>query len=178
MSQSIKNGLKILIRSLLVCGFLFGISMKDNKPVQMKTITKNNMTVSWEYKNDRIHFAMKAPAEGWVAIGFNTEENITGTYLLMGNVIAGVPDVIEYYTINPGNYRPVTALGGKSGVDHVAGEEYNGNTSLKFSLPLRSKTGYGRLLTEGTSYVMVLAYSLEDDFQHHSIMRTSIKIKL
>ncbi len=178
MSQSIKNSLKILIRSLLVCGFLFGVSLKDNKPDQMKTITKNNMTVSWGYKNKRIHFTMQAPTEGWVAIGFNTTENITGTYLLMGNVTAGVPDVVEYYTVSPGNYQPVTTLGGKAGVDNVTGEEHNGKTSLKFSLPLRSKTGYGRTLTEGTSYAMLLAYSLEDDFQHHSIMRTSIKIEL
>ena len=131
ISQSVKNSLKILIRCILVSGFMFAFSPACNQSDQMKMITKNDMTVGWEYKNDRIHFTMQAPVEGWVTIGFNTTENISGTYLVMGNVVAGVPRVVAHYTISPGNYQSLVKLGGRSAVNDVAGAEAPQNDYIK-----------------------------------------------
>ena len=178
INQTVENSLKILIRCMLISGFMFAFSPANNRLDQIKMITKNDMTVGWEYKNDRIHFTMQAPVEGWVTIGFNITENISGTYLVMGNVVAGVPRVVEHYTVSPGNYHPLVELGCRSAVNDLAGAEHHGKTTLKFSLPVDAITKYSRDLKEGTSYIMVLAYSREDDFQHHSIMRTSLKIRL
>ncbi len=143
-----------------------------------KTVSKNEMKVSWYYKNDSIFFEMSAPTDGWVTIGFNDSSEITGTYLIMGNVINGKPNVVEHYTLSPGNYKSLSDLGEKPHVGNIMGDENSGITTLKFSLPITPKSKYHRDLTEGNAYTMTIAYSLEDDFQHHSVMRTSINVKL
>jgi hypothetical protein len=150
----------------------------DAQKESMKHLTKNGMNVQWHYRNERVFFEMSAPTEGWVTIGFNITLGTEGAYLLMGNVVNGKPAVIEHYTISAGNYKPITSLGAPANVQDVKGSETNTSTTLNFSLPIKATSNYQRDLTEGSQYTMIIAYSQEDDFQHHSIMRTSISIKL
>ncbi len=143
-----------------------------------RKIAKNKMTVSWHFNMNRIHFELSAPTNGWVAIGFNAQMGITNTYLLMGNVINDRPNVEEYFTLKPGDYQSLKSLGISNEVKNIAGYENNNNTYLQFSLPIKAQSKYQRDLSTGKDYVMLIAYSQEDDFQHHSIMRTSINVKL
>ncbi len=144
----------------------------------MKSVQKNGVTVTWEHQNSRIFFEMTAPTDGWVAIGFNTSQDITGNYLLMGQVVDGKPKVTEHYTLSPGYYEPFSAMKVAESVTDVEGTEVKGKTTLKFSVPVVPANSYAKRLDEGTSYVLLLAYSQEDDFQHHSMMRTSMRIQL
>ena len=143
-----------------------------------KAISKSNMNVSWHYVNDRIFFEMDAPTDGWVTIGFNTQSGTTGAYLLMGNIVSGKVNVVEHYTKSPGNYTPITKLGAKSQVENIEGIEKSNHTLIKFSLPIKALSKYQKDLSEGSKYTMIIAYSREDDFQHHSMMRTSANVKL
>ena len=54
---------------------------------------------------------MKAPTDGWIAVGFNTHSGIKGAYLLMGNIINKKVNLIEHYTISPGKYSAISKLG-------------------------------------------------------------------
>ncbi len=148
--------------------------MAPNEPL----IKKNGMEVTWAIKEDKITFTMNAPTDGWIAIGFNDSENMTGAYLLMGNVINNQPHLVEHYTKSPGNYSPLTNYGVMSRVVDLSGSETVNSTTLEFSLPIHSSDSYSRDLTKGKSYTMTMAFSREDDFQHHSMMRTSVQIKL
>lgn len=143
-----------------------------------KKISKNGMQVSWKFSNSQIHFQMEAPTTGWLAIGFNTQENMTGTYLLMGKVENNQVTLVEHYTSSPGNYKPLTAYNVTTSVASIKGMESIHKTNVKFSLPIHPKNKYARELGEGNSYIMTLAFSQSDDFQHHSIMRTAINVKL
>lgn len=143
-----------------------------------KYINKNGMIVTWEHQNDRIHFTMEAPTDGWVTIGFNIHDGTKGAYLLMGKVVDGKAQVVEHYTSNPGNYRPITQYGVTTQVNDTRGIETSEKTSISFSLPTKSHSKYQKSLNIGQQYHLIMAYSQEDDFQHHSIMRTSTKIKL
>ena len=145
---------------------------------EVKTLIKNEMTVSWYFKNDRIYFEMSAPTDGWVTIGFNTKTGITGAYLLMGNVINNKVTLVEHYTKSPGNYSPISRFGANPQVENAEGIEQSRKTIIKFSLPTTSSSKYQKDLSEGKEYYMIMAYSQEDDFQHHSIMRTSVNVKL
>ena len=138
-----------------------------------KIVSKNQMNVSWHFGNERIYFEMSAPTDGWVTIGFNTQSGTTGAYLLMGNIINGKVNVVEHFTKSPGNYSPITKLGAESQVENIEGIEKNNNTLIKFSLPKKAFSKYQKDLLEGNEYNMIIAYSREDDFQHHSMMRTS-----
>jgi DOMON domain len=149
-------------------------SQKEN----LKTISKNGMTVSWYYEMDKIYFEMIAPTQGWVTIGFNTRADTEGAYLLMGCVTDGKAKVVEHYTISAGNYKPITTLGGNAAVQVIDGIQTSEGTRLKFSVLTKAASQFQRDLDHGISYTIILAYSQEDDFQHHSIMRTSLRITL
>ncbi len=136
------------------------------------------MTVSWKYEDNSIYFEMTAPTEGWIAIGFNPDAGITGTYLLMGRVVNGKAEVVEHYTVSPGNYKAINILGDAIAVQDVSGEENSNSTTIRFSLPMETDGKYQRNMIADTPYQMLLAYSRDDDFQHHSMMRTSVSIKL
>ena len=153
--------------------------LAQNKMVEYSNkATKNGMTVKWEHMDNRIYFEMEAPNNGWVTIGFNTSSATKGSYLLMGNITDNKPNVVEYYTLSAGNYQPISILGGHPKVENIEGKEVNNKTTLRFSLPTNPASIYAKNLNKGSEYIMLIAYSQSDDFQHHSSMRTSIKIKL
>lgn len=167
------------IRHTLIFGISFlALSAQTEQRQKTKMLSKNGMRVKWHYENHKIFFEMKAPTNGWVTIGFNTSENLTGAYLLMGRIINKKAEIVEHYTSSPGNYSPIASLGGEIKVSEVEGQQKNGETFLQFSLPVLAKDTYRKNLSQGKEYVMILAYSQEDDFQHHSIMRTSIQVEL
>lgn len=165
---------KIILISCSMLTFLACRAQQKN----MQKISQNGMTVSWYHQNERIYFGMSAPTDGWLAIGFNVSDNIKGTYLLMGNVVDGKANVVEHYTVSAGNYKPLTAFAVPSQVKHVEGAESKRNTTVNFSLPVKANSKYQKDLLPGLKYVLHIAYSHEDDFQHHSMMRTSINITL
>ena len=143
-----------------------------------KSITKNGLTVSWSYTTDRIFFSIEAPTNGWVAIGFNQKEELSDTYLIMGSIVQNNVQVVEHYVLEPGNYKPITDLGASSKVTEISGTETKGKTKILFSVPIRSQNKFRKNLRPESVYSLLIAYSMEDDFMHHSRMRTSLKIQL
>jgi hypothetical protein len=159
---------------MVACVYNICTAQNENK----KLIEENGMSIRWHYAKERIFFEMSAPTDGWVTIGFNTTSSTEGAYLLMGSVVNGETKLVEHYTISAGNYKPLTILGEKAQVQDVTGHEKGKSTTVKFSLPVKAASKYQRNLVSGSEYVMIIAYSQEDDFQHHSMMRTSIQVKL
>ncbi len=158
---------------------LFLIALIPNLlPLKEKTISKNNMNIHWHFENDRVHFKINAPTSGWIAIGFNPNKGIKGSYLLMARVKNGKAEVVEHYTLSPGNYKSLESLGEKDLVENVKGEELKNFSEVEFSLPINSKTKYRYKLNPGMDYNLIMAFSRDDDFKHHSMMRTSTQIKL
>lgn len=141
-------------------------------------IEQNGMIVDWSHEGDRIRFEMEAPTTGWVTIGLNEKAGLPGSYLLMGRIVSGKGEVVEHYTLTPGDYQPLSTLGAEIAVEAVSGQEGQGRSRIQFSLPIAPGNSYAKELKAGAVYTMHMAYSREDDFQHHSMMRTAVKIKL
>ena len=176
MIQKSKSNYRVkFILAFLLMGYCFHANAQNTYP---KTVSKNNIKISWHFEKDRIYFEMSAPTDGWVTIGFNTTAGTKGAYLLMGNIVDSKASVVEHYTLSPGNYKTIESLGEVPQVSDVSGSEISSYTRLKFSLPLKSTSDYQKDLMVGTEYTMIIAYSREDDFQHHSTMRTAIDISL
>lgn len=144
----------------------------------MKEVRKNNMIVKWKIEKEQIHFEMEAPTDGWVAIGFNKTTSLAGTYLLMGRIKDGKAEVVEHYTEKSGTYKPITNYGIPNQIIGIIGDEKQNITKLYFSIPTKKASKYHKQLLPNTKWTLLLAYSLDDDFQHHSVMRTSVEIKL
>ncbi|HMO40712.1 MAG TPA: DOMON domain-containing protein [Saprospiraceae bacterium] len=144
----------------------------------MKTITKNGMTVQWKILGDSLQMSLHAPTPGWVAVGFNTSDQLQGTHLIMGHVVGKQVHIEDRYIRRPGDHALITSLGGSDALYDKHGTETDVGTTLHFKLPLRTCDDYHIDLQPSKSYYLLMAYSREDDFEHHSMMRTSIKIIL
>lgn len=155
---------------------LYACTAFANDEIKEKIV--NRMAVRWEVVNDKVHFELSTPEHGWVAIGFNDKNKLPGTHLVMACVKEGKVIGRDYYIHSPGIYKPITELGGKGIVYDVEGDEGFSGTMIRFTLPLDHAGKYYIPLTEGREYNLLVAYSREDDFNHHSMMRDSLKIKL
>ena len=144
----------------------------------MKTIEKNGMTVSWQFRGDQIEIEVFAPTQGWVAIGFNESDQLKGTNLVMGNVKANQTKVSDRYIVDFGDHRAIESLKGINHISKIKGNETAKGTTLQFSICRKAKDKYHFDLVKSNRFHLLLAYSQADDFDHHSIMRTSTKIEL
>ena len=150
----------------------------SSQPLNMKEITQNGMTVAWKLEDDRLHINLFAPTDGWVAIGLNTTAELTGTNLIMGCIVAGQVTLSDRYIVAPGNHRSITDLGGTSVARVLSGTETKAGTRLEFTLPLKAADQWHHDLPAGKKIHLLMAFSREDDFAHHSMMRTSVEISL
>lgn len=164
--------IKLLLTTSIAIMSLSSFGQSEN------SFNKNGMSIKWYFEPHAICFEMSAPTTGWVAIGFNEHSGLQGAYLIMGNVKENVPSVVEYYTVSPGDYRPITSFGAKADIRNIEGFETSSKTTIKFSLPRKSSSSYQKDVKPGMKYSLIMAYSREDDFGHHSIMRTSEAITL
>ncbi|GMN10561.1 hypothetical protein MTsPCn9_24640 [Croceitalea sp. MTPC9] len=158
---------------LLVVICLFGINQKAPNHIKVE-----QMDISWEINKDIIEFTATAPDDGWIAIGINSEDNIIGANLYMINVTKNGVLAEDFYVVSAGNPKPVEELGSKSRIINFSGEEINGKTKVKFSIPTNNADDYHFNLKEGEKTWLVCAYSMEDEFDHHSRMRKHVKVIL
>ncbi|WP_456459487.1 DOMON domain-containing protein [Reichenbachiella sp.] len=141
-----------------------------------KRIEQNGMAVTWFFTNQRVHFEVSAPTTGWVTVGFNETNSLNGAYLLMSRVYDSCPEVVEHTVLSHGVYRPIEEV--LTSVADVEGIENMIASRIQFSLPTSNYAKHAKMLEEGQQIYMTLAYSESDDFQHHSIMRTTVQVQL
>jgi hypothetical protein len=144
-------------------------------------MTVEQMTLTWQFEVDRLRVLLIAPTIGWLAVGFNTQPGLTGTCLIMGAMLANQRVRVEEHAIlQPGDHRSKNRLGLADRVHSAAGYQNAGETQITFMLPLHASAGddYSFDLVEGQPYHITLAYSRETDFNHHSMMRTEVAIRL
>lgn len=143
-----------------------------------KTLDKNGMKVSWYYENNEIHFTIEAPTTGWLAIGLHKEKSLKNATLYMGRIKNNRGELSEHFTFSLGNYKSHQELNFESQLKLISSNETKTNSKLHFTVPIKAYNEYHKDLHKGQQYYMTLAFSRDDDYQHHSMMRTSIKIKL
>ncbi len=156
---------------LLCCSYSF--SQELGQQVQIE-----KMDISWKFENDRITFTATAPDDGWVALGFNTENNIVGSNLIMTSVNGSKVNIEDFYVVSAGNPKPVVSLGSKSQIINNSGFESERTTTVTFSLPIAAFDIYHKNLKKGNKIWLIGAYSMEDEFDHHSRMRKHVEITL
>lgn len=142
-----------------------------------RSITAEGMRLSWRIVAQRLECVAQAPTTGWVAVGFNTRPTLDGARLVMGRVAGGKVEV-EVHVARPPAHHLRQPLDGKPLVTGVSGQEEKGVTRLVFSIPLSRIAPDDIDLVPGAATHVVLAYSREDDFQHHSAMRTAVNLEL
>ena len=136
------------------------------------------MQVEWEYEGDEITFKLHSPYQGWLALGFNQQNDILRTNLVKGAVTEEGAAFQEYFVMGYGDHQPIQALGGEVAVQEFVGLENADGTSFQFSMKTQMQDGFHYDLSPGQRVWIICSYSMQDDFGHHSVMQRHLEITL
>jgi DOMON domain len=140
-------------------------------------IQAGKMTFESTIENDSILIKIKAPTKGWLAVGFNNKNGIVGSDLKMFRVRNSQLESEDQLVKGAQNHPNDRSLGGMNNIKLIDGFENAEGTSITFKIPLRSNDRFDFSHELNKDLWLILAYSIEDDFEHHSIMRQHFQIK-
>ena len=164
------------MKKLLIIMFIFVPLILSAEGWKSKNI--DDYSFSWRFVEDNLEVELSYPVEGWIAIGFDAEKKMGGANIIIGSV-SGDEVIIEDHFGN-GTYRHASdeKLGGTSDVESVEGDEKDGITTLKFTIPADSGDEYDKPLVEGQTYRVIFASSSSDNIGRKHRNRTGADITL
>ena len=136
------------------------------------------MECRYRILGDSIEWQIEAPTTGWVGIGFNQENSIVKSDLLLFRVINERIEGQDLFVVSFGNPKLDTSLGGKQSFGRLKGWEKNKKTYIQFRLPFSTTYTYDFTFKKGQPFWLILAYSVSDDFGHHSRMRKHVLFEI
>jgi len=130
----------------------------------------------WALQDGRLlHGCMRARTQGWVTVGFNTRPALDGARLVMGRVVDGRAQVEVHQAQPPRHAR----IAGSDDAVRVVGGTHEGSfTRLCFVMTLGPIDRSDVTLVAGATTHLVLAWSHERDFDHHSADRGAVDVVL
>lgn len=158
------NGLLVLVLNLCSFAGLYG----------QQTTKASGMTFGYEVVDNMLKCSLQAPTNGWVGVGFNTKNSIVGSDLLLFNVVNGKVSCTDLFVKGVGNPIKDSANGGKNTITLLKGTEKNSFTHVTFTIPMNSGDPNDFVHVLGKEAWLILAYSVDDDFAHHSRVRKHI----
>lgn len=158
--------------------FLTGLTLAAIGPsANAGTVERDGVTFVYRHKGDRLHATLTAPTDGWVAAGFNNKQQLQGTRFVIGALNDGQLRIEEHIATVPDHPR-VQDLGLATALADTHGEATATGTMLRFSLPHDFSDSANPTLRPGTPTYLMLAWSHETDFTHHSAWRRHYAIML
>ena len=139
-------------------------------------MTREGMTVTWRLQATAAEFSLRWPSHGWAAIGLNTQSGLPGTQLLMVSIVNGRPVISDRHAVAAGDHRPVQALGGAVHLAVRGGQCDASGCEAVFVVDRAPRDRLHHALEPGRPYYLLMAYSAQPDFDHHSLFRTDVEI--
>lgn len=130
------------------------------------------VTFSWRIEDDALVGRLRADADGWVLVGFNTRPTLDGSRLLFTMVDAAGRVSGEEHIARPPNHHHVYTLK----PEQLGGGREGRRVWSTFVLPLRHDELVS--LEAGQTVWLTLAWSHALDVNHHSAQREMIAITL
>lgn len=147
-----------------------------SQPHPWRTVEKNGMSFTWRINEKVLEGKLKSPAFGWVAVGFNDKPGIVGSNLIMTRCVNGEAYGEDQFVTGMGLHPTIESLDGHPGLAILDADEDEEGTWIYFQLDL-TEDGYHYLFEPGETCYLTLAYSVADEFDHHSRMRTEVEIE-
>lgn len=160
----------ILLFSILSLFSFLKINAQNN-------IQAGKMSFWSSIEKDSVLIKIKAPTKGWLAVGFNSQNQIVGSDLKMFCVKNNQIEAEDQFVKGVQSHPEDKHLEGMNNIRLIKGTEAFGETSIAFKIPLISNDPVDFQHSLDQEFWLILAYSVEDDFTHHSIMRKHFQIK-
>ena len=164
--------MSLIDKSIILFIFLLSLSCTGTQ-AQIKA---GSMEMKYEKTQTGVRIHLAAPTNGWLAIGFNHKDAILKADLLQFRVTDGKVYGEDQYVTAPGNHPSDLSLGGSNQIQYLEGLETPDSTFITFQIPWESQDPNDFPIKPLQPCWLILAYSISDDFDHHSIMRTHIPI--
>lgn len=145
---------------------------------EVRTETVDDFELQWSIEDGNLTFAVSAPTEGWVAVGFEPERMMMGANIIIGYVADGEAVVSDQTGTATTAHGPDTANGGSDDLLDFGGTESDGRTEIRFTIPLDSGDDTDKPLSPGTEHTIILAYGDRDDLESYHVLRTTARITL
>lgn len=123
-----------------------------------KSADAAGVNLQWQVDGDMLHVQVAAMTTGWVAVGFDPSSRMADANIIIGYVANGELTISDDYGVGPTRHAPDTANGGTMDVTNATGEERDGGTLIRFTIPLDSGDAWDRPLVPGESYRIILAH--------------------
>ena len=131
--------------------------------------------LSWQNDSTYLYVGLTSPGTGWVAIGFDPEQQMKGANIIIGAVENGGVVTQDHSGTAPTGHREDS----RSEIVQVAGTESAGMTTIEFSIPLQSDDPSDKALQPGQTVSIILAYNASSDsFTTRHSKRTTTEITL
>lgn len=146
-----------------------------------RQVEQAKMRFEWQVVDDRLAVRLAAPTTGWVLVGFNDRPGLDGARLFFTRVRAGRVEAEAHRTdfrFPAPFHQRIAAHGGVEDFRDLAGEIRDGVTRTRFTVPLVPNGARHVPLSPGKRVYVILAWSVSDDFDHHSRMREAAWITL
>ncbi len=161
------KGLQILVVCALNFCWFAGLHGQQTAKV-------SGITFTYEVVGEALICKLDAPTNGWVGVGFNNKNSIVGSDLLLFNIIEGKPSGTDLFVKGAGNPVKDKENGGKNTITILGGSERDSYTTITFSIPMDSGDSNDFVHQTNKEGWLILAYSVDDDFKHHSRVRKHI----
>ena len=135
------------------------------------------MSFAWQFVDGKLRGVAHAPASGWLAVGFNTEQALGGSRLVMARVQDDAA-VAEEHFADPPQHFDIRTRGERETVRIIRSTQDSNGTLVEFELDARPAQPSGFGLAPGQNVWLTLAYSDHDDFTHHSRFRSAKSVRL
>ncbi len=135
------------------------------------------MEAEFRISNDSIDLDFFAPTQGWLAVGFNDRDAIVGSDLIQMRVRNGQVEIQDQLVTGLGQHPQDEELGGQNNIRILSGQEERKGTKIRCRIPLRSGDANDFQHQDGQAFWLILTYSVDDDFNHHSRLRRHRKIR-
>mgnify|MGYP000882981820 CR=1 FL=1 len=142
-----------------------------------RVLSDGGVSFSWSHRGGRLHATLRAPTRGWIAAGFNNRRTLEGTRFVIA-AVAAAPIVVEEHIALVPDHRRVDRLGGTPALADVAGGFVGGVSRCDFSLPEAVVGAFPLDLAPGRPAYLMLAWSMEPEFDHHSAWRKHYDVTL
>lgn len=134
----------------------------------------------WKVEGTSLKVQMAAPTTGWVAIGIDPSNMMADADFHIGYVSDGSVYLRDDFGDGAVKHSADKELGGQDNHSDIKGEEYDGATIIRYTIPLDSGDEFDKKLEPGKTYKVIYAYGPDDkdDFKSYHAKRGSFEVTL